>query len=242
MNRPDGVVGKFLLAAAFAALATDAAAQAESDQAHGRVTFGTEIVATSHYIWRGFDEGEGMRVQPNVWLSVGGFQFSSWFDLAPRRQSGSTFTENDLTAEYGRTFGAYELRGGWTGYFLPGDEDGGSQEVFVSAAREGIASPSLSVYHDYRRGNGTYVNAAVEHAWPSLVRGIELSSRLGTGYNHHQWTTERGFSDANLGLRATWRAAMDHIEISPFVNYSRSLDRDIGPSRVYGGVELAFYP
>ena len=228
-----------LTAATLAATAARLHAQEPVTTEQRRVVVGSEIVATSKYIWRGFDEGPGMRVQPNIWLTWGGLQFSSWFDLSPGAESGSRFTENDLTLEYGRSFGPYEIRGGWTGYFLPNDEEGHSHELFIAVQRDSLLSPSLAIYQDFRRGDGTYVMAAIEHAWPVSLRGGELSASLSTGYNHHHWTTETGWSDANLGLRATWPLAGARLALSPFVNYSRSLNRNIVPSRFYGGVELA---
>lgn len=200
------------------------------------VSFGSEVVATSRYIWRGFSDG-GFSVQPNTWIEFGGFKTTSWFNLAARPTERSAFTEQDVRVQYARRFGAYRISGGWNGYFFPNGY-GHSHEMFMSAEREGPLRPSISVYHDFRLGNGSYVSAEVAHRWPALISPIDLSSTFSVGYNRHHWSDKTGLSDANIGLRGTWRRDA-HLSLTPFIKYSRSLNRSIVPSHTYGGVEIA---
>jgi hypothetical protein len=212
-----------------------AAAQVANDP-QPAVTAGSEVVATSRYIWRGFEDG-GFSLQPNTWIEFGGWRATSWFNLAAKPTERSAFTEQDVRVQYARRFGSYEIAGGWTGYFFPCGYRH-SHATFVTIEREGPLTPSIAVYHDFRLGNGTYVNAAIAHPWPAIIPAIELASTFGVGYNRHQWTDETGFSDANIGLRGTWRGN-GRISLSPFIKYSRSLNRLMVPTRTYGGIELA---
>src|SRR5688572_8030367 len=171
-------------------LTSSVLAQVAGDGRPG-VSFGSEVVATSSYIWRGFEDG-GFSVQPRTWFRMGGFKTSSWFNLAADTTERSTFTEQDITVEYGRSIASYTITGGWNGYFFPSGY-GHSHETFVSVQRAGPLAPSVSVYHDFRLGNGSYVSAGVAHAWPALIPGVGLSSTFSVGYNHHHWTDAVGF-------------------------------------------------
>ena len=202
------------------------------------VTVGMEVVVTNRYVWRGFDEGYGPSVQPNAWIERGGWRVSSWSSLALSPKGGPALSEQDITAEYSRQVGAYQVAGGWTGYFFPSGE-GQSHEAFLSVARDGKLSPSLSVFQDFKVGSGTYANAAVEYSWPIAMAGVQLASPISIGYNHRQWTDRSGFSDAVVGLRAAWRPSRSRFEITPFVVHSHSLDQDMVPTRTFVGVEVA---
>ena len=217
------------------AVTSSAQAQVAGDDQPG-VAFGSKVVATSRYIWRGFEDG-GFSIQPSTWMQVGGFKAKSWFNLAANPTERSSLTEQDVTVQYTRNFGTYAVTGGWNGYFFPSGY-GHSHEAFVSVERAGPLTPSFAVYRDFRLGNGSYVNAGVAHAWPAFIPALGLSSTFTVGYNHHHWTDVQGFSDANVGLRATWQATR-RVAIGPFVNHSRSLNRAIVPTHTYGGVELA---
>jgi hypothetical protein len=227
---------RHLVVAAFCLLFCAPAQAQMAENGQSGVTFGTAVVTTSRYIWRGFEDG-GFSVQPRSWIELGGFRAKSMFNFAGRPLESSAFTEQDVTVEYGRSVGAFAVSGGWTAYFFPGRR-AHSQEVFASIERKGPLSPSLAVFHDYRLGQGTYANAGVTYPWPAIVPAIQLSSTISVGYNHHHWTEASGFSEANVGVRASWRADR-HVAIGPFINHSRSLNRSIVPTRTYGGVEVA---
>lgn len=223
------------------ALGGPPSADAQDGADPGPLTAGTEIAVTSHYVWRGFDDGRGTSVQPNAWASYRGLKVSAWFNITSSPDAGErALTERDATIEYAHAWGPWAVSGGWTAFTFPGSAGGGfSHEAFVSVAYDGPLSPSLAVYRDFRLGSGTYVAAAAEQAWDDVWRRVGIGLSAGLGYNDRQWTARSGWSDASAGLTATWRAPGGRLAVSPFVKYSHSLDRRIVPSRAYGGVELA---
>jgi hypothetical protein len=128
---------------------------------------------------------------------------SIFFNLANHADGQSRLTEQDVTLESGRSIGAWDVSGGWVGYFFTGGH-GQSHEAFPSIALDAPLSPSLLIAHDFQQGDGTYLSAAVAQTWPSVVPRVELSSTFSIGDNNHQWTTASGLSDANIG-RDSWR-------------------------------------
>jgi hypothetical protein len=199
------------------------------------VTVGSEVTAASRYIWRGFEEG-GFSVQPNTWIAFEGFRATTWLNFAAVPTERPTVTERHVAVEYGRAIAGYEVNAGWRGYYFPGGYRQ-SHEAFLSIAHIGRLMPSAAVYHDFVLGSGTYLQAAVAQRLPELVPTLDLVPSFSLGYNHEHWVEGSGLSDANLGLKATWRHR--HLAISPFINHSHSLNQSIVPTRTYGGVEVA---
>jgi hypothetical protein len=223
------------LTIAFSVIFAGQALAQGTSESRPALTLGTEVVASSQYIWRGFQEG-GFSVQPNTWLEFGGVRASTWFNLSEVPTEPAKLTERNFSLKYGRRVGSYDVSGGWIGYFFT-NHRGHSHEGFVAIKREGRLSPSAVVYHDFRLGRGTYIQASAAHRLADLLPGLDLSSSVGVGYNHHHWTEHSGLSDANFGAKATWRHG--RLAVGPFINHSRSLNESIVPTRTYGGIEVA---
>jgi len=79
------------------------------------VSFGADFV--NRYVWRGFDFGNSVSVQPHVDFSVGKLSLSDWADyaLGPVTSSDPGYSENDLSASY--NFGPVSV--GVTDYYFP---------------------------------------------------------------------------------------------------------------------------
>src|SRR5262245_44311878 len=48
------------------------------------VTAGTEFLASSSYVWRGFQPNASFSVQPNTWVKIDNLTISSWMNIARR--------------------------------------------------------------------------------------------------------------------------------------------------------------
>jgi hypothetical protein len=202
-----------------------------------QVTAGTEFMATSAYVWRGFVPNASFSVQPNTWVKVGDVTVSSWMNVAREHVQNRPVTEHDLTIDYSKTRGSVTWSAGWINYAFPELTVGRySNELYVGVAHASYFNPSLRVYQDVHEGSGTYVNAAVNHAYE--VGDFTLTPSVALGYNHHQWIDVSTFSDLNVGLRLTVPTPFKRLSVAPFVNYSRSLETSVIPSRTFGG--LAF--
>jgi hypothetical protein len=202
-----------------------------------QITAGTEFMATSAYVWRGFVPNASFSVQPNTWMKVGDVTVSSWMNVAREHVQNRPVTEHDLTVDYSKSRGNVTWSAGWINYAFPELTAGRySNELYVGVAHASYFNPSLRVYQDVHEGTGTYVNAAVSHAYE--VADFTLTPSVALGYNHHQWIDVSTFSDLNVGLRLTIPTPIKRLSVAPFVNHSRSLDAVI-PSRTFGGLALA---
>ncbi len=195
---------------------------------------GTDLVATSAYVWRGFVP-TGVSVQPALWIKAGPVTVSSWMNLS-RVVTPSAMTEHDLTIDYavgapGGTFSA-----GLIDYVFPGAlADTHSDELYVGYDVAAPFAPTLRVFHDIRAGSGTYVTAGAS-ATRALGRGWKVTPSVAVGYNHRQWIDASTWSDLTIGMKVTSPAIVGRLVVAPFVNRLQALDGQWFASRWYGGV------
>lgn len=203
-----------------------------------KITAGTDLVATSAYIWRGFVPTDAFSLQPTSWIRVGGLTISSWANVAGRR-AGGPLTEHDVIVDYSASVGRLTLSAGWINYVFPPAETGRhSDEVYAGVAHASYLNPAVRVYQDVHAGSGTYLNAGVAHEYP-MGHGIAVTPSASIGYNHHQWIDRSTFSDATVGVKVKMPTGLKHLSVAPFVNYSRTLARELFPSRIYGGLGIS---
>jgi hypothetical protein len=204
------------------------------------VAGGTEFLASSSYVWRGFQPNSSFSVQPNTWLKVGNVTVSSWMNIARRHVENRPVTEHDFTVDYSATRGAFTWTAGWINYVFPELETGRySNEIYAGFSHSSYLSPTFRVYQDVHAGSGTYVNVGVSHTYPVISSNVTLMPSVGLGYNHRQWIETSTFSDLNVGLRLTVPGPVKRLWLAPFINYSRSLDRAVLESKTYGGLSVA---
>jgi hypothetical protein len=204
------------------------------------VTAGTEFLAASSYVWRGFQPNSSFSVQPNTWVKVGNLTVSSWMNIARRHVENRPVTEHDLTVDYSATRGAFTWSAGWINYVFPELETGRySNELYAGFSHGSYLTPTFRVYQDVHEGSGTYVNFGVSHTYPVVSSNVTLMPSVAVGYNHRQWIDTSTFSDLNMGLRLTVPGPVKRLWLAPFINYSRSLDRAVLESRTYGGLSVA---
>ncbi|MDP1569168.1 MAG: hypothetical protein Q8L86_04120 [Vicinamibacterales bacterium] len=222
-------------------LPASAAAQpppAEDPAPGSRVAAGTDIVAATAYVWRGFVPVPSLTFQPSVFVTVGDLTFTSWSNLARRGPNGRTFTEHDFVADYSRGVGAVTVSAGWVAYAFPDlTQDTRTHELYAGLAFGGPAAPFVRVYQDLGAGDGTYVQAGVSHEWRA-GRHVTVGASLSGGYNHHQWVAGSGFSDLLGTVRASLPTPIARLRVEPFLSRSHTLDRQRFPSRTFGGVGL----
>lgn len=204
------------------------------------VTAGTEFLASSSYVWRGFQPNGSFSVQPNTWVKIDNLTVSSWLNIARRHVEHRPITEHDLTIDYSATRGSFTWSAGWINYVFPEVQTGRySNELYAGVSHNSYLSPSFRVYQDVHAGTGTYVSVGVSHTYPVMSSKVTLMPSVALGYNHKQWIDVSTFSDLNMGLRLTVPGPAKRLWLAPFINYSRSLDSAVLQSKTYGGLSIA---
>lgn len=201
---------------------------------------GTEFLASSSYVWRGFQPNGSFSVQPNTWVKIDNLTISSWMNIARRHVANRPITEHDLTLDYSTSRGAFTWSAGWINYVFPEVQTGRySNEFYAGFSHSSYLSPTFRVYQDVHAGSGTYVNVGVSHTYPVARSKVTLMPSVALGYNHQQWIDASTFSDLNMGLRLTAPGPVKRLWLAPFINYSRSLDTAVVQSKTYGGLSIA---
>lgn len=202
------------------------------------VSGGSDILLTSAYIWRGFVPTDAFGVQPAAFVKFGDVTVTTWSNVARHQQAGS-YTEHDLTVDYTKAFGAWSISAGWINYTFPTAESGRiSDEAYLGFAHASFFNPSLKVFQDFEAGSGTYVNGGVAPVL-KVTDAVSVSPSFAIGFNHHQWTDLSGFSDAQVGVKVNLPSPAKRLSLAPFVNYSKTFDERIAPSKVYWGLGLS---
>lgn len=193
------------------------------------------VTASSAYVWRGLTIGNRPVVQPGVSISAGGLSIASWGNVW-HAAGMRTFSEHDLTVEYGRSIGPLAVSAGWTNYYFRDlAADSHSNELYARVGVERFLNPSVAVYHDFQIGSGTYVALGVEQAL-TAIGPFELSAAASLGYNDRNWAEVSGLSDVTASVRADWQLT-PHLRVAPVVTGSRALKEAVGLSRVVWGIE-----
>jgi hypothetical protein len=213
-------------------------AQSTSEPGPLAVATGLDMVGTSAYVWRGFVPTEGFSLEPNLWVRVGRVTLSSWMNVDGSR-TAPAFTEHDFSIDYSHPVGRWTMSAGWINYLFPAVETGRhSDEVYAGVSHASYFNPVFRLYVDVHAGSGAYASLGASHVY-DLPRGLAIQPSLTVGYNHEQWMDQSMLSDVNAGVKLTLPTLAGHWTLSPFVNYSRSLDADVLPSRVYGGLAVS---
>ncbi len=167
------------------------------------VTAGTEFLASSSYVWRGFQPNSSFSVQPNTWVKIDNLTVSSWMNIARRHVEHRPVTEHDLTIDYSATRGAFTWSAGWINYVFPEVETGRySNELYAGFSHSSYLNPSFRVYQDVHAGTGTYVNVGVSHTYPVVSSKVTLMPSVALGYNHRQW-----IDTSRRSATSTWACA-----------------------------------
>ena len=188
----------------------------------------------SQYIWRGWDLAPDSEPALQGGISVAhpsGVSLDVWGSYAI--DDDSQLDELDYTIGYATMISdTAELSFGYTLYTFPSLTEGGgaaqseSREAFAGLAFPDVfLGPSLTLYHDWEDGDGTYIFLGLGYDVEFTESGAPpLCLSLGAGYNSGQWgsatTTgrdEKGISDIDLGASMTFTAGS--VDITPSLNY-----------------------
>jgi hypothetical protein len=205
----------------------------------GTPWFGSEVALSSAYVWRGFVTTETACLQPEAWFSLRDITISTWLNVEWIGPSRLSLTEHDLTVEYGRELGSFDVSLGWVNYFFPTEETARhSNELFVTVAHAGRLSPAFALYVDPHEGSGVYGVASVGHARSVWGGSVRAAGRVGVGYNHRQWIDESGLSDVNLHLALEVPPLFGMATMEPFLAYSRGFRSEMKAHHFYGGFTI----
>jgi uncharacterized protein (TIGR02001 family) len=206
-----------LSAASLAALfaATPAAAQAVTGN----------MALNSAYFWRGITFSNRSVVQADVSLAVpvlgGSLAGGAWAnyepgtyayprDISMNADDGPDITEVDLWAEYGHRVGATTLAAGVLAFRFPNErgftEDLNTIELYGRVSRDGLLSPSFTIYRDVDKVVGTYAEGSVSQSvalfgWTTVT----LGALAGASWGHTPDESE----NANYA-----RDGLTHVDLS----------------------------
>jgi len=131
---------------------------------------------------------------------------------------------------------------GYIYYDFPNlSHDDESQEIYATVSVDMLLSPSLSVYHDFDEGDGTYYEVAASHTIPidgiSPLDNLALNLSGTVGYNDGQWDYYPSFSSATLGASLTVPLG-ENVTFEPGIFYSLALDNQYD-DEFFGGFSVA---
>jgi len=232
----------------------------------------------SAYVWRGKALDKHAVMQPSIIgtfdaQEIGSFSLKVWSNWDLTQNSGDskeTKTGGGInvllfTPSYTKSFGPVEVAVGNIFYTFPGDgyprNSKSTYELYTTVTyKNRIATPSLSVYYDYRGVGGgflednplkdLYIRAAIDKT-VRLAERVTASGTLllGAGTDHYcavrYRSPEEGFADYQASLRVAY-AVTDALSIGATLAYTGlvgggwGLDRSgFSPNEiVWGGVNL----
>ena len=196
-------------------------------------TLSVELAASNAYVWRGVTNANQPVLDPTVTLEVpvrhASLTLGGWANVESRRSDrphdigtlggrpGPLVTQSQLWAELAGTRGATTISGGAATYLYPHVGDLATayrtSELYGSVSREGLLSPSLTVYQDVHKVRGTYLEAGIAHDVP-LGRAPALS--LGAVMGVSAGMRERDGQTAYFA-----RDGVTHVELSATTELAR---------------------
>lgn len=167
------------------------------------VSVGADVV--SRYVWRGFDFGESMAVQPALTFAAGGLEFGAWGSYSISA-SGASANENDLWATYTvAASSGVSVAVGITDYYFPspgadsGFGAGAAHTVEMSLAFTGPETFPISLF------GGLLTESSVLYAEvgvPFTVSGVDVGLHMGFVGGESDFYGTDGGALVNLGVTA----------------------------------------
>lgn len=208
---------------AIAAVVMFFAAAAHPQQATAQVSFGADVM--SRYVWRGFDFGNAVSVQPSLSYSKGGFEIGSWASYGIGSQSVGA-SEHDLWVGYGVDLGEGSSIGfGVTDYYFPNggvgffdfSDDGGAHQIEPYVSYTGPSSLPISIWFSIFVHNEPDNAAYAEVSYPVMVSETELSLTAGIApFESAFYANPDGPAVTNLSLSASRTAEITDSFSIPF--------------------------
>jgi len=142
------------------------------------------------YVFRGFNFSKDPVVQENILVNYK--NFTAWL-FGNYNTKTRDIDEQDLIVDFTTPINKKEdllLSLGWGIYTFPKTPVPKTQEIYAGLTLENpkLLNPNLFLFHDFKDGNGNYIEAALSKD----IKGIDLSAKL--GYNNHYYRDRSGFS------------------------------------------------
>jgi hypothetical protein len=178
-----------------AAAPAPAAPAAPAPDVTGSVTF----TGLSRYIFRGAElSTKSVVLEPSVTINYKGFSLNVWGNIDTDQHATQAFTpgkdgsgtgqkswnETDLTLSYTYNINKLGLTGGYVYYGTNYVQQ--TQEIFLSAAYDMIAHPTISVYRDVDANPGWYANLSFSQSLPvAKMAAGDMTVDLGASFGYY---------------------------------------------------------
>lgn len=175
------------------------------------VSLGADVV--SRYVWRGYDFGESVSVQPALAFSKSGFEIGTWASYSVGAE-GAGANEHDIWIGYtAETASAGSFSLGVTDYYFPApnglgffsfDGDGeGAHWIEPYVSYTGPASFPLTLYGAIFVHNDPDNSIYLQASAPATIEGIGLEFVAGAVAGESGFYGTEGFALVNLGVTAS---------------------------------------
>lgn len=183
----------------------------------------------SKYVWRGLVATDDWVMQPAAGVNWLGFGFDIWAnaDLTDVNGYESEFNEVDYTLNYTLGLPLVSLEGGIVHYSFPNTDLDSTTEVYLGAEVGVILSPSLYLYRDVDKIDGTYIEASVAYTVGDFDKAkLDLGLDLGwgsEGYNSGYFgAAGAGFNNLTVAAELPWKP-IPLLTITPSIAYKTLL-------------------
>jgi len=186
----------------------------------------------SKYVLRGYSYSEKPVMQETLTASYNDVSLIGFmnYDLDTRN-----LNELDLTMDITKRIGSATWSAGYTLLSFPNSNYKKTQEIYAEITLDTLLNPQVKVYHDFDEGRGTYAELSCRHMFGSGQARVSASAAL--GYNRHYYRARSGLSHAEFRLSLPVQAN-EKVAITPFIDYSKSLDKDF-QDELFGGVSIS---
>jgi len=169
--------------------------QEEDEEESLPLSAGLEAAVYSKYIWRGMQLNPEAVFQPQVGLSLLGFEVSVWgnLELTDSLDNKGKFTEIDYSASYTHKIGPVSASLLYIYYDYPNTDIEKTQEVGFILEGGNPLSLEFYFYYDFDEAKGFYLKPSLSYDLD--FKGIILTPSIGLG-----WASEK-YNEYNFGPR-----------------------------------------
>jgi len=198
----------------------------------------------SRYVFRGMLINDDPVVQPQASFYLGPMSLSAWgnLDLSKENDSRGRFSEVRYIADFAFEIAeALQIYAGGIYYTYPNDtfvpnfpsqpREHDTWEAYAGATVDFFIRPSVTVFQDVKRANGTYVVGAAAFDL-DLTDGLalQLSSSVGWGsrdYNEYYFNVnEKAFTDAAVTASLPIQIGEVFV-LTPFATFTTIMDTQL---------------
>ena len=203
----------------------------------------------SAYVWRGQTFNDGLVIQPSVDVAAeNGIGFNVWgnYDVDDYNDTldENEFSEVDLTASYGKSFGKVDLGAGIIAYIFPASgNEANTSEIYLSAGYEIIdgLSANITGYFDIDTFQEfTYANLALAYGI-DIAEGLSMEFSAAIGYAGDEFAEAAGGEDGGLydyTLSVAFGYAItESLGLSASATWVDAIDDDNLKEKSAGGLE-----